>query len=155
MVIHLIYYNNYLGDILLTKIHNILDWELIEHLITNTIVIPILLIRNNDVKILDMVYNKYISKCIIYTHNRKLLTCNQINYEILTVLYNYVKKFTECDLNDKSKVKDKIIMYINDYNISIKIIEKFSKFFLSNKKIDYKIFYNAFLYSDKSIQNLT
>ena len=140
-VIDLIYYNNYLGDILLTKIHNILDWELIEHLITNTIVIPILLIRNNDIKVLDMDYNKYISKCIIYTHNRKLLISNEINYEILTVLYNYVKKFTECDLNKKSKVKDEIIMYINGYNIPVRIIEKFSKFFLSDKKVDYKIFY--------------
>ena len=139
--ITLIYYNNYLGDILLTKIHNILDWELIEHLITNTIVIPILLIRNNDIKVLDMDYNKYISKCIIYTHNRKLLISNEINYEILKVLYNYVKKFTECDLNKKSKVKDEIIMYINGYNIPVRIIEKFSKFFLSDKKVDYKIFY--------------
>jgi adenylate kinase family enzyme len=136
-LIDLIYTNNYLGDILLTKIHIYLDWGLTEHLITNIIVIPIIILRNNNIKMLEMNYNKYISKCIIYTHNRKLLDLNELNYEILNVLYHYINNYIISDITKKEQIKDYIMRYLQYHRIPLKIVEKFSRFYLPQIKRHY------------------
>ena len=134
-----IYYHNYLGDIYLTKIHIYLDWDLIEHLITNIIVIPIILLNHKKVKITNINYNKYISKCIIYTHNRKLLTSNFLDYEILQFLYEMISEYYELK-SDKKRMEIK--SYISNFMNPLKVIEKFHKFYIPKvKKMNYNIFY--------------
>ena len=134
-----IYYHNYLGDILLSKIHIYSDWDLIEHLITNIIVKPILLLNHKKIKISNIIYNKYISKCIIYTYNRKLLIYHSLNYEILQFLYKMIFEYIKCKSDENKKM---INFYILKYIIPIKVLEKFHKFYIPKvKKINYKIFY--------------
>ena len=134
-----IYENNYLSDKILTKIHNYSDWDLTKHIIINTILIPIQKLKEN-VKIDKIDYNKYISKCIIYTHNRKLLESSKIDYHNLAYLYDIINRYYNCSFNDKKLYLKKLKEYIQKYDISLKIVEKFSKYYLPQKN-DYKKLY--------------
>ena len=86
---------------------------------------------------LEMNYNKYISKCIIYTHNRKLLDLNELNYEILNVLYHYINNYIISDITKKEQIKDYIMRYLQYHRIPLKIVEKFSRFYLPQIKRHY------------------
>tara|TARA_B100001094_G_scaffold308043_1_gene340292 strand:- start:770 stop:1978 length:1209 start_codon:yes stop_codon:yes gene_type:complete len=134
-----IYENNYLSDTILTKIHSYSDWGLTKHIIVNTIVIPVKLLQNN-IKIDKIDYNKYISKCIIYTHNRKLLDSIKIDYHNLAYLYDIMNRYYTSNFNEKKLYFMKVKDYIHRHDISLKILEKFSKYYLSQKN-DYKTLY--------------
>ena len=134
-----IYENNYLSDKILTKIHSYSDWELTKYIIINTILIPIQKLKDR-VKIDKVDYNKYISKCIIYTHNRKLLDSSKIDYHNLAYIYDIINRYFNCNFNDKKMYFMKLKEYIHKYDISLKIMEKFSKYYLPQKN-EYKKLY--------------
>ena len=109
------------------------NWNSIEHQITFSIVCPIIQIKKVYKKEIVFDYTKYISKCIIYTYNNKLLnTCN-ININILSYLYYLIKNY----LDKKTIInKDIIKKYIIYYGISLKICEKFMKYYENEYRIE-------------------
>lgn len=123
-------------------IHENNNWNYIDNIITCNIVYPIVILKRNDVKIDSLIYNKYISKCIIYIHNSKLLNSLNLNIHKLYILYNMIDMYYNSDKN-KNILLQNILNYINHYRIPINITEKFIKYSL--KEIDknkIKIFYN-------------
>ena len=71
-------------------------------------------------------YNKYISKCIIYTYNNKLLNNDGLNGDILSYLYYLIKEYTNVkSLENMNNLK----RYIEYYTIPLKVIEKFMKYY--------------------------
>lgn len=126
------YQSNIIADIIYFKTHKNNDWDNIEHIITNGVVIPLHIISSLKIKIKEMIYNKYISRSIIYTHNNKLLYASSLNVDILSCVFSlYIS-------NDYDRLR-KIIQY---YSINQKIFEKFSKYYVKNipKKNIKKIF---------------
>ena len=120
-----IYHLNCIGDNLLTFIHIINDWQLLEHLLTFSVVIPICKL-NKQVKIKDIIYNKYISKSIIYTHNIKLLHQSNITIDQLSFLYRLIFYYNN---NLNKEYLQKIHLFIQRYSVNIKLVEKFIKYF--------------------------
>jgi len=133
-IIKNIYYSNCIGDNTLSFIHKFNDWLLLNHFITYSIVYPIHLMNLNKVQINELIYNKYVSKSIIYTYNIKLLSTHNLDINILSFLYQLIKEYNDVSNNNKYIYIHKIQEFINKYNIPIKIIEKFIKFFDMNKK---------------------
>ena len=98
---------------------------MLEHLLTFSVVIPICKL-NKQVKIKSLIYNKYISKSIIYTHNIKLLHQSNITIDQLSFLYRLIFYY------NKHRTKEylqKIHFFIQRYSLNIKLIEKFVKYF--------------------------
>lgn len=128
-----VYQSTCLGDNILTSIHHNNNWNSIEHQITFSIVCPIIQIKKVYKKDVVFDYTKYISKCIIYTYNNKLLnTCN-INVNILSYLYYLIKNY----LDKKTIInKDIIKKYIIYYGIPLKICEKFMKYYWNEYRIE-------------------
>ena len=142
LLIDKIYEFNIISDNLLNITHETNHWNFIDHIITVNIVSPIILLRLNKIEVLNIIYNKYISKCIIYIHNIKILTKYNITVDILSFLYSMIKSFYYDNNIDKNKLKHIIIKYINYYNIEIGVCEKFIKYFLKKiNKNKIKIFY--------------
>ena len=133
-IIKNIYNSNCIGDNILSFIHKFNDWLLLNHFITYSIVYPIYLMNLNKIKINELIYNKYVSKSIIYTYNIKLLSTHNLDINILSFLYQLIKEYNDVSNNNKYIYIHKIQEFINKYNIPIKIIEKFIKFFDMNKK---------------------
>ncbi len=133
-IIKNIYYSNCIGDNTLSFIHKFNDWLLLNHFITYSIVYPIHLMNLNKVQINELIYNKYVSKSIIYTYNIKLLSTHNLDINILSFLYQLIKEYNDVSNNNKYIYIHKVQEFINKYNIPIKIIEKFIKFFDMNKK---------------------
>ena len=71
-----------------------------------------------------MIYNKYLSRSIIYTYNNKLLSSNNLTINILSYIYSLMK----------SKKYKEALNLCNYYKVEKKICEKFSKYFLSDHK---------------------
>ena len=120
MLLKRIYYNDTIGDNLYYKIHLHNDWGIINHIITNTIMYPLHLLSKNKIKINEKVYNKYLSRSIIYTYNSKLLTMYGLDTNILSILYSLFR----------NKEYGRVFEIINYYGISRKVFEKFSKYFI-------------------------
>ena len=78
----------------------------------------------------SMIYNKYLSRSIIYTYNTKLLHINNLNIHNLSCLYTLI--------HDKKYEKAKLL--VSYYNISSKLCEKFSRYFMVDKNDLHKIF---------------
>ena len=57
-----------------------------------------------------------------------------IYINILSFLYQLIKEYNDVSNNNKYIYIHKVQEFINKYNIPIKIIEKFIKFFDMNKK---------------------
>ena len=95
------------------------DWDIINHVITHMVVIPIKLLLKNKIKITTCDYNLYVSRSIIYTYNTKLLNVNNINVYILSVIYTYAK----------NKDYENLKKYLQKYSVDQKIFEKFLKYF--------------------------
>jgi hypothetical protein len=127
LLIKKIYDSISIGDYLYNTLYSLNKWEIINHIITNSIAIPITIINSNKIKITKEVYNRYVSRCIIYTYNNKILNTNNINVHILSKLYSIMK----------NKDYDLLIYYIQKYSIVQKIFEKFLKYY------DYKITNNS------------
>jgi hypothetical protein len=128
------YQSNIIADTIYFKTHKNNDWDNIEHIITNGVVVPLNIISSLKIKIKEMIYNKYISRSIIYTHNNKLLYASSLNVDILSCVYTlYI-----------SKNYDSLRKIIKYYSINQKIFEKFSKYYVKNipKKIIKIIFKN-------------
>ena len=126
-------------------IHENNNWNYIDNIITCNIVYPITILKSNNIVIDGLIYNKYISKSIIYIHNCKLLNQSKIDVNILYFLYNMIEKYnkTKNDNLKNDNLKNDIVNYINHYKIPINISEKFLKFFLKDiDKSRIKIFYN-------------
>lgn len=90
------------------------NYELIEHVITNQVLIPIFLIKQNYNKLIkEIQYNKYISKSIYYISNYNIFIKNNINmnniyYELYLYDFNIkLKKYTDKKILEK---------YIKIYN---------------------------------------
>lgn len=134
-----IYYNTCISDYILNKMYITNDWNLINHIITNSIVYPYYIIKMNNINIDKIEYNKYISRCIIYTYNNNLLYKYKFDHIKLSYLYYLIKEF----LSNKDKyILIKINKIIKDYNLSLKFIEKFTKYYKYNiNKKNIKTFY--------------
>lgn len=133
-LIHLdnIYKNTCLGDNILTKIHHNNNWNSIEHQITFGVVFPIIQIKKIYKKEVIFDYTKYISKCIIYTYNNKLLNKHDLNIDKLSYLYYLLGEFN----NNKSiENKDSLNKYLEKYNIPLKVVEKFYKYYENEYKL--------------------
>jgi len=117
-----IYLNDTIGDNLYYKIHSHNDWGIINHIITNTIISPLYLLSKNKIKINEKVYNKYLSRSIIYTYNSKLLKMHGVDTNTLSMLYSLFR----------NKEYNRVCEIINYYGIPQKVFEKFSKYFLSD-----------------------
>ncbi len=121
-----IYKNSCISDNILTYIHYNNNWNSIEHQITFGILYPILQIKKVNIGKINYEYNKYISKCIIYTYNNKLLNNYCLNGVILSYLYYLIERYN----NNKSlEVLDNLKRYIKYYSIPLKVIEKFMKYY--------------------------
>jgi hypothetical protein len=121
MLLKRIYLANTIGDNLYYKIHLYNDWGFINHIITNTIMSPLQLLSKNKIKINEKVYNKYLSRSIIYTYNSKLLTMNGLNTNVLSIIYSLFR----------NKEYNRVCEFIDYYGITRKIFEKFGKYFIS------------------------
>jgi len=117
-----IYLTNTIGDNLYYKIHLHNDWGIINHIITNTVMYPLHLLSKNKIRLNEKVYNKYLSRSIIYTYNSKLLTMHGVDTNTLSMLYSLFR----------NKEYNRVCEIINYYGIPQKVFEKFSKYFLSD-----------------------
>lgn len=117
-IIDEIYYYQIIGDYIYTLIHQNNDWMLVEHLITYQIIVPYILLKETikKNKLKNMLYNKYISKSIIYTHNYNLIKVESYEYQLLFYIY---------DLLRNKNIQE----YIEKYRISKKIFVKFIKYY--------------------------
>jgi len=121
-----IYKNSCISDNILTYIHYNNNWNSIEHQITFGILYPVLQIKRMNKEKINFEYNKYISKCIIYTYNNKLLNNDGLNGDILSYLYYLIKEYTNVkSLENMNNLK----RYIEYYTIPLKVIEKFMKYY--------------------------
>ena len=131
-LIHNILLSYCIGDTINHQLQIIYGWDLIDHIITNTIVLPLRYLSYNKVKMNRMIFNKYLSRSIIYTYNIKLLHHHGLNISMLSCLYSLI-------IHKKYKEAYKFCSY---YRIDLKICEKFSKYFISNKDEIKKLFKN-------------
>lgn len=130
-----------LSEIYSYIIHENNNWNYIDSIITCNIVYPITILKKNNVSIGTLLYNKYISKCIIHIHNCKLLNNANIDINVLYFFYQMIENYYKTNVNDT--IKKRILDYIRYYNIQLNISEKFLKFFLKDfDKTKIKIFYN-------------
>ena len=128
-----VYQSTCLGDNILTCIHHNNNWNSIEHQITFSIVCPIIQIKKVYKKEIIFDYTKYISKCIIYTYNNKLLNTYNININILSYLYYLIKNY----LYKKTIInKDIIESILFIMVISLKLCEKFMKYYENEYRIE-------------------
>ena len=134
ILIQQIYQMNCYGDFFYYKIHQYNDWEIINHILTTSVVYPLRLLSNHKIKLVDKTYNKFLSRSIIYTYNLKLLNNHGINSTILSKLYTVFK----------NKDYDQLLVLINKYHLTKKVFEKFSKYFFDSvsKKEIQNIFKN-------------
>lgn len=127
-LINEIYKCNHISDNFLSLIHKNNDWQLLDHILSFSIVLPIYNMRTNNIQITSLVYNNYISKSIIYTYNTKLLMSININIYHLSFLFRLIFCYTKIDRN-KGEYLLKIKHMINEFKITRGIIEKFIKYF--------------------------
>ena len=132
-LINSIYQSYCKGDIYHKNILYLNDWELLNHMITGTIIVPILQLRSLKIKCLNVYFNKYLSRSIIYTYNNKLLYSCDLKIDILSFIYSLLLQ------KDYPKVKE----FCSYYHVNRKIFEKFLKYFLPDYK-DKKIISNLF-----------
>ena len=122
-----IYYGNCISDYIYSTTNILYDWNMVNHIITNSIIIPLKILNKNNIKITCKDYNKYISRSIIYTYNIKLLNNNNLTIYILSKIFSLYK----------NKNYERIKEIMNYYEINENCIIKFSKYFF-DKKISFK-----------------
>ena len=128
-----LYLSNCISDNYHIKIHKLNNWDISEHMITQGILLPLYYLSKGKIKMQSMIYNKYLSRSIIYTFNSKLLYSYEINYQILSCLYSLF-------LN---KEYEKVHSYIKRYHINKKIFEKFIKYYTKKySKNDSKLLFH-------------
>ena len=133
ILINNIFHSYCSGDIFHKHILYLNDWDLLNHMITGTIVNPILYLSLSKIKIDKIEFNKYLSKSIIYTYNNKLLYSYGLTIDILSFIYSLLLK------KEYQKVKN----FCSYYQVNSKIFEKFMKYFIpdyKNKKIIKNLF---------------
>ena len=113
-IIDEIYYNQIIGDYIYTLIHQNNDWTLVGHLITYQIIVPYLLLKETikKNKLKNMLYNKYISKSIIYTHNYNLIKVESYDYKLLFYIYDLLRTKNIQEYIEEYKVSKKNICKI-------------------------------------------
>ena len=84
------------------------------------------MIKSKNIKVLNIEYNKYISRCIIYTYNNKLLSFFNFDNIKLSYIYDLILNYT---IHKKEKDLDLIKNIINHYNLTLKFLEKFLKYY--------------------------
>tara|TARA_Y100000389_G_scaffold198139_1_gene234090 strand:+ start:1987 stop:3204 length:1218 start_codon:yes stop_codon:yes gene_type:complete len=119
VLIKKIYHSISIGDYLYNTLYSFNNWELINHIITNSIAIPLQMIKVNKIRITAKDYNRYISRSIIYTYNVKILNTYDINLHILSKIYSLMK----------NENYDLLIYYIKKYSLVQKVFEKFLKYY--------------------------
>lgn len=133
-----VYEHTCYSDYILNKMYVTNDWSLINHIITNGITYPYCIIKSKNITINKIDYNKYISRCIIYTYNNNLLYSFNFNNMKLSYLYYLLEEYIK---NKDVKTLDIIKGIIEHYSLSIKFIEKFIKYYRYNlNKKEIKIF---------------
>jgi len=142
-----LYHSLVQGDYLYTMIYHQNSWDNIEHVITFNVYVPLhYYIKNCDkIKENQLTYNKYLSHSIIYTHNSKLLTQNKYNIHVIFKIYDLFYDLNNLNhfKDNKEIIRKEINYLLNYYEIDIKILNKFIKYYeflFSNKKIDKKLF---------------
>lgn len=146
-IINKIYYLHCIGDNYLTYIYNNNNWELIKYIITNILIYPLHIFKINKINLnKEIKNNHYISKSIIHTYNTRLLKENNLNYIILSKLYYFLSKKEYCNMN----------RLINNYHITINIMNKFIKYFeiFNLKKNDLKTKHILILKNDNETKLL-
>ena len=123
-LIHRIYLSYCIGDTFNNQWQKLYDWDLINYMVINTTLLPLRYLSYNKIKMNKMIYNKYLSRSIIYTYNNKLLHLYRLNIHILSCLFTLM-------INKKYKEAQNICSY---YKIEMKVCEKFSKYFIPNHK---------------------
>lgn len=148
-----IYHSLVRGDNLYTNIYNEHSWDNIESIITLHVYVPLhYYIKYCDkINKYPVIYNKYLSHSIIYTHNSKLLLENKYKLIDLFNIYNLCVKYHDTfNFKEKKEIINKAKEIIICKNIDIKILNKFVKYYEfifihnKNKSIDkniFKIFY--------------
>ena len=154
-IIDKIYDNILLSD----YINSILSYNnenIFSILVIFQITIPILLLKNNYNKenLNTIIFNKYISKSIIYTHNNTLLntlnTLNTLNYKLIENIFSLFEEYLQENNSQKKKyIKKNLNSFCMKYNISQneKIIMKYINYysyFYKNTKINKKNIYILF-----------
>jgi len=147
-----LYHSLVQGDYLYTMIYHQNSWSNIENIITFNVYIPLHYYIKHCGKLskVPLIYNKYLSHSIIYIHNSKLLK-NKYNIKILFKIYDLyyelyynlnIFKDNKGDKENKERIKKEINCLLKHYEIDIKILNKFIKYYeyLFNKKIDKKVF---------------
>lgn len=121
-----IYENNCLGDNLMSK-YNYIDYN---YLILFHVISPLHYLKQIDYDIKTTIYNKYISRSIIYTHNQNLLKKSSLNYYILINLYNQISIYSnEKEFLKKTFYLQNIKNYMEKHMIDQTIYKKFIKYY--------------------------
>jgi hypothetical protein len=147
-----LYHSLVQGDYLYTMIYHQNSWDNIENIITYNVYIPLhyYIKHCGGKKAIPLIYNKYLSHSIIYTHNSKLLLENKYNIHVIFKVYDlYYKLYYDLSIfkDNKERIKKEINYLLKHYEIDIKILNKFIKYYeylFINKKIDKKVFKDFF-----------
>jgi len=119
-----IFNSSCIGDFLYTKLKMYNEWDIINHIITYSVLTPVMLLSKHGIKTKEKKYNKYLSRSIIYTYNNKLLFYYGMNSVRFSILYNLAHNY-----NHKNVSFDVLEAFIKRYSINQKIFEKFSKYY--------------------------
>ncbi len=124
-----VYEHTCYSDYILNKMYITNDWNLINHIITNSIVYPYYITKSKDINIHKIEYNKYISRCIIYTYNNNLLYSYNFDHRKLAYLYYLIEEYMNNNKKNNKETLGIINDIINHYSLPIKFIEKFIKYY--------------------------
>jgi hypothetical protein len=123
-----IYKLHIIGDTHLSQIYSHNFWDIYYIIVNYLIYFPTILLRKHKINLKhDIIYNHYLSKSIIHTYYSKILLSININYKILSTIYNFLKDNKIDELNNLIKL----------YKIPLKVVQKFSKYFNISKN-DFK-----------------
>lgn len=112
-----IYKNNILASKYKYEIIKNSNYDLENYMFLHSTIYPIYFIKKNNNKIIDINYNKYISKSLIYVSNEK---CNY-DFYVISYIFNMIinkKDYKELILkyNYDNKLLEKFIKYYNYFN---------------------------------------
>ena len=119
-LIHNIYLSCCIGDTFNNVLQKTYYWGLIDHITTMSLIIPLRYLTNHNIIMDRMIYNKYLSRSIIYTHSYKILQLHNLDINKLEYLYSLF-------------IHKEYIQFCNlckYYKIDAKICEKYSKYFM-------------------------
>jgi len=134
-----IYTSHCIGDHYLLYTHITNSWWFINHIIHNMVVYPIFLVKKYNMEKLTIKYNTYISKCIISTFHKKILSQRNMTTYNLSILYKLLHQYQdELNISKKCSIKEHIINYIHTYSVDTSFIIKLMKYYQNMYDLNYK-----------------